>query len=315
MSKLVNLVRNENMKIYRRLRTWILLLLLVAIVSLGSTLAKMDRPAQEGGWETRVKAEMAHLSKEMERADIKPEEKTSLQNNINLLQYRLDHDMAPTRETIWDGLYGVAGIVVLITLFTCIIAGDSVAGEFSMGTIKLLLIRPVSRTKILLSKYISTVIFGLFLLLLLFISSVVVNGLLYGFQDFFAPGLKLTDQGNIVEFNQLQELFITYGFNCIQTVMFVTMAFMISTVFRSFSMAIGISIFLLFAGNIIVEILGRYDWIKYFLFANIDLKSVIDGYPVIEGTTLSFSITVLVVYYLIFIGFSWILFKKRDVST
>ncbi|MFD2875395.1 ABC transporter permease [Paenibacillus rhizoplanae] len=40
-------------------------------------------------------------------------------------------------------------------------AADSVAGEFTWGTIKLLLIRPWSRSKILLSKYISLVIFSL----------------------------------------------------------------------------------------------------------------------------------------------------------
>lgn len=40
-------------------------------------------------------------------------------------------------------------------IFTIILAADSIAGELSGGTFKLLLIRPASLSKILLSKYIS----------------------------------------------------------------------------------------------------------------------------------------------------------------
>lgn len=57
----------------------------------------------------------------------------------------------------------------LNTIFTALVAADSVAGEFTWGTIKLLLIRPWSRSKILLSKYISMVLFSLFSTLLLIV--------------------------------------------------------------------------------------------------------------------------------------------------
>ncbi len=59
--------------------------------------------------------------------------------------------------------------------------------------------------------------------------------------------------------------------------MIVTMAFMISTVFRSSSLAIGLSIFIMFAGQIITLLLMRYSWGKYFLFANTDLTPVLRG--------------------------------------
>ena len=56
---------------------------------------------------------------------------------------------------MWDGINGSASMVLVITVFTIIIAGDILAGEFSSGTIKLLLIRPANRLKILIAKYIS----------------------------------------------------------------------------------------------------------------------------------------------------------------
>ena len=66
-----------------------------------------------------------------------------------------------------------SGLIILVTLFTVIIAGDMVAGEFTRGTIKLLLIRPASRSKILLSKYVTTLLFAATLLVILFITALI----------------------------------------------------------------------------------------------------------------------------------------------
>src|SRR5690606_35934875 len=100
------------------------------------------------------------------------------------LEYRLEHDIRPEHGTMWGGILGAAGLVYVVTLFTIIVAGDSLAGEFATGTIKLLLIRPANRTKILLSKYFASLLFGLLLLAVLFVVSVLANGVLYRFQYF-----------------------------------------------------------------------------------------------------------------------------------
>ncbi|MBE3554796.1 MAG: ABC transporter permease, partial [Thermicanus sp.] len=68
-------------------------------------------------------------------------------------------------------------------------------------------------------------------------------------------------------------------------------------------------------GSTIVAALSRYGWVKYILFANTDLRQYFDGTPLVEGMTLSFSITVLLAYFLIFNLLSWILFMKRDVAS
>ena len=105
------------MKIYRRVRTWIMLAIML-IIPLGISLGAMALEA--------------------------------------------DPDM-------WFFSYLEAEVVLsLVTIFAVIIAADSVAGEFSTGTIKLLLIRPWSRSKILLSKYISLLLFILFFTVSLF---------------------------------------------------------------------------------------------------------------------------------------------------
>ncbi|CAN7202577.1 ABC transporter permease [Rossellomorea sp. LjRoot5] len=60
--------------------------------------------------------------------------------------------------SFWEYMRISSNLLMIIQLFTLIIAGDIVSSEFSSGTIKLLLIRPISRVKILLSKYITVLV-------------------------------------------------------------------------------------------------------------------------------------------------------------
>jgi ABC-2 type transport system permease protein len=202
----------------------------------------------------------------------------------------------------------------VVTVFTVIIAADIVAGEFSRGTIKLLLIRPASRAKILLSKYLATLGFSIVMLVFLLVAGLLFNGILYGFGDIGLPYLSFVN-GNVVQNSMLAHVLQYYGLNCINLIMIVTMAFMISTVFRSSSLSIGISLAVMFLSGAVLAIFGRYHWIKYYLFANTDLSVYMNGgIPLVPGMTLGFSIVVLLVYFLIFNLLSWTLFMRRDVA-
>ncbi|MBA2943133.1 DUF2705 family protein [Paenibacillus sp. CGMCC 1.16610] len=310
---MLNLIQNEQMKIYRRLRTWILGLLLIVIVVLAGL---VYHPGTDAGdkWKVSAVETIEHNKKELENKDLPDKFKQEMKEEIALQQYMLDHNYPPTDYTLWGGAIRASGIILVVTLFTVIIAGDMVAGEFTWGTIKLLLIRPASRAKILLSKYITTLLFAVTLLIVLFITALIVNGFLYGFQNLGIPHLKVDAGGQVHEGSMLVFTLATYGLKLIELVMIVTLAFMISTVFRSASLAIGISIFIMFAGQIITMLLLRYSWGKYFLFANTDLTPYLKGQPLAEGMTLGFSIIVLIVYFLLFILLSWEIFRRRDVA-
>lgn len=313
MIQLLNLIRNEHMKIYRRLRTWILGVLLIVIVVLAALFSHAGYSANDD-WKTRAAESIEHNQKELENPDVPAKFKQKMREDIALQRYMLDHNYPPTDNTLWGGTLSAAGLIIMVTLFTVIIAGDMVAGEFKWGTIKLLLIRPASRAKILLSKYLTTLLFAATLLIVMFITSLIVNGFLYGFQNLSLPHLTVNAAGQVQEGSMLVYVFATYGLKLIELVMIVTMAFMISTVFRSSSLAIGLSIFIMFAGQIITLLLMRYSWGKYFLFANTDLTPYLEGQPLAEGMTLGFSITVLLFYFLLFNVLSWEIFRRRDVA-
>lgn len=311
---MLNLIQNENMKIYRRLRTWILGLLLIAIVVMTAVFTHPGDTSDRKDWKAAAKDSIEHNTKELANPDLPEKFKQTMREQIALQQYALDHDMPPVQHTLWGGVQGAADLIQIVTLFTVIIAGDMVAGEFTWGTIKLLLIRPATRVKILFSKYAATLLFAAVLLVLLFISAVIVNGLLYGFQNLGLPHLKIGADGAVHESSMVLYVLTTYGYKLIQLIMIVTLAFMISTVFRSSSLAIGLSIFIMFAGQIITVLLLRYSWGKYFLFANTDLTQYLEGRPMAEGMTMGFSIGVLIFYFLLFNLLSWEIFRRRDVA-
>lgn len=314
---MVNLVMNENMKIYRRWRTWVMVVLLIACVFIGCFVDWYygGRQAQEGAWRADLEQQRQQLETMLQDATQETGGSLNvLEEQLALAEYRLEHNIRPEYNTMWGSMNGAAMLVMLITLFTVIVAGDSLAGEFSTGTIKLLLIRPSSRTKILISKYISLILFGLLLLVILFVSSFVFTGVLYKFAHWNLPGLTVNDAGQVVEYSMAAHLWKTYFLNSVSTVMFVTMAFMISSAFRSSALAIGFSIFALFAGMTFTQLVSRYAWSKYILFANIDLTQYMNGYAFRDDMTLGFSIAVLIGYFVLFHLVAWLSFTRRDVA-
>jgi ABC-2 type transport system permease protein len=312
---LLNLIRNENMKIYRRLRTWMLVVLLIALTSTVLIIIHNETPAlKDGNWKAEVQKQIDENKKFMEDKNMSEGAKVDFANYIKLDEYRITNNIPPSDHSVWGGVLNAANLIIVVTIFTVVIAADSVAGEFGGGTIKLLLIRPASRTKILLSKYISVLIFSVLLLAILFGSAFLLSGFMEGFKDIAISHIYLDKDHVIHEVGIFSHVVNTYGYKCVDLIMIVTMAFMLSTVFRSSSLAIGLSLGLLLVGSNIVLLIARYSWAKYYLFTNTDLTQYLNNRPIMEGMTLKFSILVLVVYFLIFNILSWSIFKKRDIA-
>src|SRR5690606_35087151 len=228
--------------------------------------------------------------------------------------YHLANNIKPQPYDGWEYVLENSFLTSVISLFTIIVAAGIISNEFKWGTIKLLLIRPISRTKILLSKYVSVLIFAFTLLVFLLASSWLVGAVLFGLNG-LNPMVVQDMMPGFVQNDVLGEIVKSYGFSLVTLVMMATFAFMISAIFRSSGMAIGLAIFLMMAGNAIVAFLAQYEWSKYILFANTNLKQYTNGMePMIPGMSMTFSIIVLLVYFVIFMAAAWTAFTKRDVA-
>ncbi len=304
------------MKIYRKGSTKVMILILLTLVVTVGLIFKFgtkDKPITSE-WKQELIAENQQYQKQVEQSNSGPEKKY-YQKEIAKNEYRIDHNVKPVSgKNIWNFTNEMTGMTQLIIIFTIIVVSTSISSEFTWGTIKLLLIRPVSRTTILLAKYVSSLIYSIFMILLLFAFSWFIGGILFGFGGADILNLQYVN-GHVQEINWVLYEFKQYGLLCVQLIVMVTLAASIASIFRNSSLAIGLSIFLTMAGSIIIQFLSQFEWVKYVLFVNMDLNQYIDGIPFREDMTMGFSLSVLAVYYLIFAIFGWLFFTKRDVAS
>ncbi|WP_226035088.1 ABC transporter permease [Aquibacillus saliphilus] len=314
------LIINEWIKIFRKISTSAMIgMLLLSVIGIGALFKYQEEtnPMQDNpNWEQDIEAQITSDQENLTSiGGNNTQLKMHYERQIALNQYRLQHDIAPESEQhIWSFVGDAQPLISLAGLFTIIVAAGIVASEFSSGTIKLLLIRPINRMKILLSKYLTVLLFGVSMLAIIYLFSSIVGLILFGLPSSDVSHLAYSN-GEVVERNVAINLVGEYFLSSIDLLMIATMAFMISSVFRNSSFAVGISLFLLFMGGTATMLLAsRFEWAKYILFANTDLSVYFDGVPPIDGMTLSFSIFMLLVYFFIFHLFAFGVFAKRDVA-
>jgi ABC-2 type transport system permease protein len=81
-------------------------------------------------------------------------------------------------------LYPAAAMALVLPVFlpvsVAVLAGDTVAGEASSGTLRYLLIRPVGRTRLLVAKLLSLIVFVLFAIGAVLVTSYITGLALFG---------------------------------------------------------------------------------------------------------------------------------------
>ncbi|WP_144547781.1 ABC transporter permease [Bacillus sp. X1(2014)] len=314
---MVNLIKNEWMKIFKRPGTYVMIAILVVITAIFGIFHKYQEKDfnLDKNWEQTLVQENEALKKQMKQSTSKLE-KQFYKEEIAINDYRIKHHI-PFNEkyNVWTFVKDASQLIILPGLFTIIISAGIVASEFNWGTIKLLLIRPINRSKILISKYLTVLLFALLMLGILFVFSALLGALLFGMPDHAVPYLNYSN-GQVTEQPIVIYLLIYYGLSSIDTIMLATMAFMISSVFRNSSLAIGLSLFLLFTGAQFTVLLSlKFSWAKYILFANTNLMQYVEGTPMVEGMSMTFSITMLLIYFAVFQLLAFTVFKKRDVAS
>lgn len=209
--------------------------------------------------------------------------------------------------------YGVFIIVVII-----MIAGTIVSEEWGKGTIKLLLVKPYTRTQILLSKFLTVLIISAFVIVSTILMQILVGGILFGFESLFEPVVVYNLSTNVI---QEMNIFAYLGIQTLTQlpiiILLATLAFAISTIFSNSALAITVSLLGYMGASIINQLAMAYNltFMKYFVTMNWDLSQYLfGGLPYMEGMNLITSIIICVIYLLIMLIPTFIIFKKRNIK-
>jgi ABC-2 type transport system permease protein len=310
---MIGLVVNESMKIYSRKLTWILLILLFAITIGSSILGKINNTNSQD-WRAETTQLVQKYEERLKITELSPTLRADAENKLKIAKYRLENDFPGPSDNPWSALLTFSGLIEMVIVIAIILAADMVAGEYTTGTMKLLLIRPHSRAKILFSKYIAVSLFAIVMLTLLVVCGYAANALFYGWGNIHMTDLFLNPQGQVVQLNVLMQIIKMYGLSIFPVMGYVTLAFAVSTVLRNSALALGISLFIMIVGNSMIEATAKMKWLKFLPFANSDISLYIFHLPARPEMTLNFSIAVLLAYIAVLTLLSWYVFKKRDVS-
>lgn len=308
-------VKNEWIKIWSQKNAWIMTIILVALIALVAGMNKyydVDSSTKEARVEANEKW-ITHYNEMLALPELGSEEKQYYSEELMMTEYRIANDLpAMDAMTFSEHMNLSLTLTIMVTsIFTVVIAAGIVSSEFGTGTIKMLLTRPVARWKILLSKLVTSILYGVTLFLVGIAFALIIGVALFSADNAFVLSVV---NGQVIQQaveNTFIEMILYSLGSMIMTILF---AFMIGTIFGSSTLAVSLSLFILLMGSTATMFISKYEFAKYIWFAN-DLSYYAPGsMPMIEGLTLSFSIGVNIVYAIIFLGITFGYFMKRDIT-
>ena len=205
-------------------------------------------------------------------------------------------------------------LLVQIPLLIALVAGDVLAGEANMGTLRLLLTKPVSRSKIVLVKFTAAVCYALLLLLWLAVIALGLSILFFSTGDLV--NMKSDAFVVLLKDDIMWRYMAAFMFAALAMTTVAALALLLSA-FADNSIGpimgtMGIIVVLMIFSTLDLPI---FDVVKQYLFTThmVGWKGFFDD-PVPYGA-IRFSAIVLVVYTILFVGATVFYFRKKDIKS
>ena len=205
-------------------------------------------------------------------------------------------------------------LIVHIPLLVALVTGDLISGEAAMGTVRMLATKPISRTKIVISKFIAGAVYTFILTLWLIFLSLFVSKFIFGSGD-----LIVLNSECLVILKE-QDILWRYGLSFIVAFLSLLTVSSVSICFSAFAEnSIGpivstMAVIILFTiiGSMEVSV---FQNIKPFLFTThmASWRSFFED-PVPYSKIFN-SIIILVVHNVLLVSIAIIKFKKKDITS
>jgi len=269
----------------------------------------------------------------------------SHQENLVRYQYLYENNLTDNNFATVYSFNGVSGSSVntfdymyftmeiasfLIIAFVVVIGAGMIAKEYSDGTIKLLAIRPFNRNKIVLAKVLATMFLAFLFILIVGIVSLITGCILYGGITF--PSMIITLNASLTLTLPNWVVFLIYILCLLIKIwIFALLAIAISILFKSYVLSVCLSAGIYILNIIITFVSKGAAWLKYNIFANLDLFKFFGGSftqtytegqnlnnlfvsPVFADTSIWTSVIIISVLAIILNTIIFTVFKHRDIN-
>lgn len=305
-------------------------------------LLKEDPTGKTYDWKKDLQLRIQENERMLKEAPMDARFKGDIELIIQQDKYLLEHNIKPEEGRvptinaikILKTVFMILGTIFLavgVTVFTA----DMVSGECTPPTLKFLLTQPVSRTKVLLSKFIAVVSTSIVLILAVELLSFLVMGLIFGFGNFDYPVLTgarfeydmsvVTDAGHPLRQVAGSAYMITSGVYLIRLflmqILFIfaacSFAFMLSTIFKSSMISVTLSIVSMIGAYILQEmrVLGKLNMFMFTSYS--EASRILSGNIALQfnnpGVNINLAIIVLAAWTIICYAIANIIFVKKDI--
>ena len=203
-------------------------------------------------------------------------------------------------------------LAVHIPFLITLVAADLLAGEAPAGTCRLLVPRPVSRMKIVASKFFAGAIYTNFLMLWLAVISLGLGFLIFGVGE-----LIVLKSGTIIIFEKsdvLWRFLLAYGFASLGMTVVCSLAFLFSSLVENAigpiisTMAVIIVFVIVSAINIdLFQAIKPYLFTSHILHWREFFNDPVDAFKIVE------SALILLGHVILFFGLTTFIFRKKDI--
>ncbi|MBW2610244.1 MAG: ABC transporter permease subunit [Deltaproteobacteria bacterium] len=202
-------------------------------------------------------------------------------------------------------------LMVHIPFFIALVAGDQIAGEATAGTLRMILIRPPSRLKILVAKAAISLIYTIMLVLCLAVLSLGLGIIIFGTGD-----LLVREEGLLIlsKKQAICRFLIAYPLAMLGMSVVAALALLLSVLVENAIGPIIGTMAIVVISVIISEMpISLFERIRPFLFTSYSKvwqKAFLDPMPLND---IILSVIYLLIYMVLFFGAAFFIFNRRDI--
>ncbi|MBC8060691.1 MAG: ABC transporter permease subunit [Clostridiaceae bacterium] len=303
---------------------------------------KLEIGGKPVDWKIQLKEQIDNTEKNLadKNMDMGPNGKERMKLELQGDKYLYENNIKPEDGNVLNALNFIKTLftflgAIFIAVGVMVFTGDMVSGEFTPPTMKILLTQPVSRAKVLASKFIAVALSATILIIVVELLAFLIMGLIFGFgnpnypiitgttykwdlaKSVYGghPLISVVGSSYIISTGEfvlrmflMQTLFII---TC------VSVGFMLSSVVKSSMVSVSLGTVLVVALTILVQMPALKRIVQYLFTPYGSVASVFTGESVLRYTnpniTTSFGIGTLIVTTIVCYVIAHIVFTKKDI--
>jgi len=220
-------------------------------------------------------------------------------------------------------------LLIQVPILVALISGDAISGEANMGTLRLMLTKPVSRTQIIMVKFAASLIYTVMLLVWMAVMALFLSLFIFGADDMLIFRVK-GEESQILQITKddiMWRYFAAFGYAAVALTVIAALAMLLS-IFAENSIGpiiatVCIVIVCTVVSNINVPIIDKnvkpwlftsylVGWKGFFYIGTTTdgepIKGSLENWPAIRN-----SLYILLAHIFALVGASVIIFKRKDI--